>query len=69
MPDREREHVLTVKRGEITELRRVLDDIERVSARAERLLSERRTPLPAEPDHEAVSAWSIRAQRSHWGWM
>jgi hypothetical protein len=31
-------------------------------------LAEGRTPLPAGPDWAAISAWSVAAHRSHWGW-
>jgi hypothetical protein len=27
-----------------------------------------RTPLPAEPDWDTISAWSLNADRQHWGW-
>jgi len=68
MPDRERERVLRVKRGEVSELREVLDEIAAVQAEVEQTLATDRTPLAAEPDWDTLSQWSTQAHRAHWGW-
>ena len=68
MPDRERDRVLRVKRGEVGRLDDVLREIAEVRTEVERALADGRTPLPAEPDLAAVSAWSVDAHRRHWGW-
>jgi uncharacterized protein len=68
MPAPERDEVLAVKRGEVPRLVEVVTRVEAVRAEVERLLAAGTTPLPPEPDLAAVSAWSIHAHRSHWGW-
>jgi hypothetical protein len=68
MPDRERERVRRVKRGEVPVLSDVLREIEDVQAAVRNLLAAGRTPLPAEPELDAVSEWSTGAHRRHWGW-
>ena len=68
MPDLEREEVLAVKRGEGPGLDDVLARVEQVCGEVERLLTDGSSPLPAEPDLAAVSAWSVHAHRTHWGW-
>jgi predicted nucleotidyltransferase len=68
MPERERERVLRVKRGEVSELADVLREITDVQAQVEELLATGRTPLAAEPDLEKISEWSSGAHRRHWGW-
>jgi predicted nucleotidyltransferase len=68
MPGRERERVLRVKRGEVTELDDVLREISSVQAEVEDSLATGHTPLPAEPDLERISEWSADAHRRHWGW-
>lgn len=68
MPAIEREEVLGVKRGDVPELAEVLARIAAVAAEIEERLAGGRTALPAEPDVEAVTAWSVAAHRRHWGW-
>ncbi|MGB3439310.1 MAG: nucleotidyltransferase domain-containing protein [Actinophytocola sp.] len=68
MPDAERERVLAVKRGDVADQAEVLAEIADVQARVEDLLATGSTPLPAEPDTEAISAWAVSAHRRHWGW-
>jgi hypothetical protein len=68
MPDRERERVLRVKRGDVGALAEVVAEIDEVRAEVEQRLRAGRTPLPAEPDLDAVSAWSVSAHRRHWDW-
>jgi uncharacterized protein len=68
MPDVERERVLAVKRGEVTRLDDVLDEIAGVQAQVEDLLATGKTPLPDAPDLAAISDWAVSAHRRHWGW-
>ncbi len=68
MPEVERERVLRVKRGEVADQAEVLAEIADVQAQVEELLATGRTPLPAEPDRQAISDWAISAHRRHWGW-
>jgi uncharacterized protein len=68
MPDAEREEVLRVKSGGVPDLADVLDRIAAVQAEIEECLEAGRTPLPAEPDLDAVSAWATAAHRRCWGW-
>jgi predicted nucleotidyltransferase len=68
MPDRERERVLRVKRGDVSEIADVLRETSGVQAQIEELLASGRTPLPAEPDLGVISEWSADAHRRHWGW-
>jgi predicted nucleotidyltransferase len=68
MPEPERERVLQVKRGDVTELGDVLREIDKVEVEIEALLAAGRTPLPADPDLEGISDWSTNAHRVHWGW-
>ncbi len=68
MPDRERERVLQVKRGDVPVLGDVLTEIAAVQRQTEEFLETGRTPLRAEPDLDAVSEWCIRAHQRHWGW-
>lgn len=68
MPDAEREHVLRVKRGEVTERDEVVADIDRIAKEIDTLLTEGRTSLPAHADTAAISVWSVDAHRRHWGW-
>jgi predicted nucleotidyltransferase len=69
MPVAEREEVLRVKSGGVPELSDVLDRIAAVQAEIEERLDAGRTPLPAEPDLDTVSAWATDAHRRHWGWV
>lgn len=69
MPDAEREETLAVKRGEFPVLDDVLARIAGVQAEIEERLASGRTPLRAEPDVAAVTAWAVRAQRRFWGWV
>jgi uncharacterized protein len=68
MPAAERAEVLRVKSGGVPELADVLDRIAAVQAEIEERLDAGRTPLPAEPDLDAVSAWATATHRRHWGW-
>ncbi|QSB17398.1 nucleotidyltransferase domain-containing protein [Natronosporangium hydrolyticum] len=68
MPERERERVLRVKRGDVPVMTDVLEEIDAVQREIETRLADGRTPLPAQPDWAAVSAWSVDAHRHHWGW-
>ena len=68
MPAAERAEVLRVKSGGVPELVDVLDRIAAVQAEIEERLDAGRTPLPAEPDLDAVSAWATATHRRHWGW-
>lgn len=68
MPEPERERVLQVKRGDVTELGDVLQEIDEVQVEIEAFLAAGRTPLPADPDLERISDWSSNAHRIHWGW-
>lgn len=68
MADAERERVLRVKRGDVSDMAEVLAEIADVQAQVEDLLATGRTPLPDEPDHTAISGWAVSAHRRHWGW-
>jgi uncharacterized protein len=68
MPEPERERVLRIKRGEVAELTEVLTEIDQVEAAVQHHLDTGRTPLPAEPDLAAISAWAAQAHREYWGW-
>jgi hypothetical protein len=68
MPDRERERVLRVKRGEVRDVSVVLAEIDQVRAAVQEHLDSGRTPLPARPDLAAISSWATDAHRSFWGW-
>jgi uncharacterized protein len=68
MPSAERERVLAVKRGDVTELSDVLAEIAEVRGQVEELLAGGRTPLPDAPDFAAISDWAVSAHRRHWGW-
>jgi hypothetical protein len=46
----------------------VLNRIAAVQAEIEERLDAGCTPLPADPDLDAVSAWSTTAYQRHWGW-
>jgi hypothetical protein len=68
MPDAQRQHVRSVKQGDEPDPAVVVAAIETVASEVEDRLSSGRTPLPAEPDWDRVSSWSVRAHRQHWGW-
>lgn len=68
MPPAQREQVLRVKRGEVRTVEDVLAQIEDVQARIEQRLRTGDTPLPPEPDSDAISTWLVTAHRRHWGW-
>jgi uncharacterized protein len=68
MPESQRERVLRVKRGDVTAVADVLAEIDGVQGEIEQVLAAGHTPLPIEPDWAAISAWSVRANRQHWGW-
>lgn len=66
MPERERERVLRVKRGDVPDIDEVIREIDQVQADVESRLEIGRTPLPVEPDLDTISAWSVNAHRRHW---
>jgi predicted nucleotidyltransferase len=66
MPDADRERVLHVKSGGVAELDTVLADIAAIRARITALLESGATALPAGPDTDRITAWSIDAHRRHW---
>jgi uncharacterized protein len=68
MAEWERERVLRVKRGDVPALADVLGEIATVRGQVEELLVTGRTPLPAQPDWDTITDWSVAAHRSHWGW-
>ncbi len=67
LPDRERERVLSVKRGEVGR-DEVSAEIAGLEAEVRTLLDEGRTPLPATADRDLITAWAVAAHRRHWGW-
>jgi hypothetical protein len=71
MPAAQREHVLSVKRGEMA-IEHVLGDIDYLSARVVDYLDDQSTPLPAQPPWDELTRWSIDAHRRQWrthvGW-
>jgi hypothetical protein len=68
MPEPERERVRQVKRGEVPDQTDVLAEIAAVRTKIEHRLANDGTALPAEPDLDTISAWSVHAHRAHWGW-
>jgi hypothetical protein len=68
MPDRERERVRQVKRGDVPSLDEVVAEINALQGEVQDRLATGRTPLPAQPDLPAISDWSVKAHRRHWGW-
>ncbi|WP_051393397.1 nucleotidyltransferase domain-containing protein [Glycomyces arizonensis] len=66
MPEAEREHVRRVKTGGVATVDEALDQIRAVRGRLADRLDAGGTVLPAEPDLERISAWSIDAHRRHW---
>jgi len=68
MPAVERERVLAVKRGDVSRLDDVLDEIAGVRGRVEELLASGKSPLPESADYAAISDWAVGAHRRHWGW-
>ena len=67
MPDRERERVLAVKRGEV-DRDEVSAEISRLEVAVRALLDEDRSPLPRVANLDRINAWAVDAQRRHWGW-
>lgn len=67
LPDRQRERVLAVKRGEVARAE-VSAEITRLELAVRALLDEGRCSLPATADLDRISSWAIGAQRRHWGW-
>jgi len=57
-----------VKRGDVRQIQEVLDEIATVRAQVEELLASGGTPLAAQPDWDAITAWSVDAHRRHWQW-
>jgi len=68
MPAAERQHVLSVKRGDVPAVGDVLRDIAALEAEIRDRLDSGRTPLAEDADLPAISAWSVSAHRRHWGW-
>jgi hypothetical protein len=68
MPEPERARVRQVKRGEVPDQAEVLAEVATVRSQIESRLANDDTPLPAQPDVDAVSAWSVHAHCAHWGW-
>ncbi|HEX6872269.1 MAG TPA: nucleotidyltransferase domain-containing protein [Micromonosporaceae bacterium] len=69
MPEPERERVLRVKRGDVADRGLVLTEIHDVRDQVAQVLESGSSPLSAEPDFNAISAWSVHAHRRHWGWV
>lgn len=67
MPLEERDRVLAVKRGEVTQAD-VAKEIDHVASHIRSLIEYCETPLPQSPDWERLSQWSVEAHREHWGW-
>jgi hypothetical protein len=67
MPSPEREHILAVKRGEVSR-EDVSAEITRLESQVRGLLDEKRTAVPPVADLDAITAWAVQAQRRHWGW-
>ncbi len=65
MPEPERSSVTAVRRGERS-FEEVLAEVEEVERRLEAALE--RTPLPNNPDDDAVNAFLVDAYRQAWGW-
>lgn len=65
MPPSEREHVRAVKSGRYDQ-ETVLTDIAAVRERIVNLLDKGWTPIPEEPDRDALSAWSVEAHQRFW---
>ena len=68
MPDAERERVLSVKRGDVTDLDDVLAEIADVRGQVDDVLANGKSPLPEAADYAAISDWAVTAHRRHWGW-
>lgn len=68
MPDRERERVLAVKRGEVAR-DEVSAEISALESKVRSLLDQGRSPLPRTANLDRISAWAIDAQRRHWRWV
>ncbi|WP_141996332.1 nucleotidyltransferase domain-containing protein [Amycolatopsis cihanbeyliensis] len=68
MPERERNRVLRVKRGEVAALEDVVREIDAVRSAVVEMLDAGRTPLAAEPDVDRIAAWAAEAHRRHWSW-
>ncbi|MEU5874040.1 nucleotidyltransferase domain-containing protein [Glycomyces sp. NPDC047369] len=66
MPADQRERVLAVKSGKVPDLDAVLAEITAIRDRIESLLDAGRTPLPADPGTDRISAWSVEAHLRHW---
>lgn len=67
LPDRERERVLSVKRGEVPR-DEVSAEISRLEADVRTLLDEDRAPLLETANFDRITTWAVDAQRRHWGW-
>ena len=65
MPMVPRAHVLAVKRGEVP-LDLVLYDIDYLAGRTKSLLDLESTSLPAQPDWDELSRWSVQAHARAW---
>lgn len=67
LPDRERDRVLEVKRGEV-DRDEVSAEITRLDEAVQAILDEGRSPLPHTADLDRINTWAIDAQRRHWHW-
>ncbi|MBZ2197594.1 nucleotidyltransferase domain-containing protein [Occultella gossypii] len=67
LPERERERVLSVKRGEVPRTEVSLE-VAGLEAQVRTLLDDDASPLPAVADFDRINDWAIDAQRRHWGW-
>ncbi|WP_035701034.1 DNA polymerase beta superfamily protein, partial [Glycomyces tenuis] len=66
MPEAEREHVRRLKTGGVATMDDALDQIRAVRNRLVESLESGSAVLPAEPDTDRISVWSIEAHRRHW---
>ena len=67
LPDRERDRVLSVKRGEVAR-DEVSAEISYLESKVRSLLDEDSSSLPRTADLDRINAWAIDAQRRHWKW-
>jgi hypothetical protein len=65
LPETPREHVLAVKRGEVSQ--QEVSKIILGFTQTTRQVLEHGTPLPDTPDWEAIGEFSVRAHLQHWG--
>jgi hypothetical protein len=67
LADAEREHVLSVKRGEVSR-EAVSAHIAAIQGVIRKRLDKRDVAVPEHPDVDAIETWSIKAHQEHWGW-